>query len=83
LFLLAGFIRENYQTRNIFICRGLGRLFPIIGLFAIIIFISTVPIPPFPAFIREIIFIYSTISIPIIFIGLIPFLFFGIVYNLN
>ena len=84
LFFYVGEISIIYGSRQLVSLRGFFILQPLIRFFVISTFFYTIRAPPFPSFISEIIFIFSTFNLRTkILISFLLFFFFSIVYNLN
>ena len=84
LFVLVGVIYSFYQTRQLVKTRGILTLSPLLSLILILAFFFTLSAPPFPSFVREVFFIFSSLflskSLIILFL---LYAFFSLVYNLN
>jgi len=84
LFIRVGLLYSIYNTRILIIMRGLLLLTPFFRLLLILIFFFTLSAPPFPSYVAEVYFLLSTFFLsPYILAIYIPFIFLGLLYNLN
>jgi len=84
LFITVGTLYTMYSSRQLVLMRGLILISPLFRILIIFIFLFTLSAPPFPSFIAEVFFIYSSyiLSSDMLYVVLL-FAFFGLVYNLN
>jgi NADH-quinone oxidoreductase subunit M len=84
LFITVGTLYTMYSSRQLLLMRGLILISPLFRILIIFIFLFTLSAPPFPSFIAEVFFIYSSyiLSSDILYVVLL-FAFLGLVYNLN
>ncbi len=84
LFILVGLIYSQYGTRQLSAIRGLLTVNPLLTFISVVIFFITMSAPPFPSFIREILFFISSYKLRSFIIpSLLIFAFLSIVYNLH
>lgn len=84
MFILVGVLYSFYQTRQLLFMRGLLVISPLLSLIVVLGFFFTLSAPPFPSFIREVLFILSTLRLTYTLIPIfIIFAFLSLVYNLN
>lgn len=84
IFIRVGLLYFIFASRQLVIIRGLVLISPLIRLFIVLTFFYTLSAPPFPSYVAEVYFLFSTYILRdyIIYI-FIPFVFLGLVYNLN
>jgi len=83
LFMLVGVSYSFYSTRQFVFIRGFLLVSPLISFFLVLSFLFTMSAPPFPSFVREVMFIISTIPFSFLFVyPIYIFTFFSIVYSL-
>lgn len=84
IFIRVGILYIIYSSRQLVLMRGLILSSPLIRIILILTFFYTLSAPPFPSFVAEVYFMISSyfLSRFIVYI-FIPFIFLGIVYNLN
>ncbi len=84
LFIRVGLLYSIYNTRILIMMRGLLLLTPFFRFLLILIFFFTLSAPPFPSYVAEVYFLLSTFFLsPYILAIYIPFIFLGLLYNLN
>jgi len=84
LFITVGILYGMFSSRQLILMRGLILSSPLLRMFIIFIFLFTLSAPPFPSYIAEVFFIYSSyiLSGDMVYVVLL-FVFLGLVYNLN
>jgi NADH:ubiquinone oxidoreductase subunit 4 (subunit M) len=84
IFIRVGLLYFIYSSRQLVIMRGLVLISPLIRLFIVLTFFYTLSAPPFPSYVAEVYFLFSRYLLRdyIIYIY-IPFVFIGLLYNLN
>lgn len=84
LFITVGALYAIFSSRQLILMRGLILVSPLFRILLIFIFLFTLSAPPFPSFIAEVFFIYSSyiLSEDILYVVFL-FAFLGLVYNLN
>jgi len=84
MFLAVGILYSIFNTRLLLLIRGVILLSPLISFLLILTFFYTLSAPPFPSFIGEILFLFSTYSLfSYFFIFIILILFLSLLYNIN
>lgn len=84
LFILVGVAYSIFQTRQLIGSRGILVLNPLLSLMLVLAFFFTLSAPPFPSFIREVLFMLSRLHLSKALIGLfLAYAFLSLVYNLN
>ena len=84
LFFSVGILYTIFSSRQLILIRGLFLISPFFRFFLVLSFFYTMSAPPFPSYIAEVYFIFSTYFLSsYILVFYIPFIFFGLVYNLN
>ena len=84
LFISVGMLYRMYSTRQLILIRGLILVSPLFRILVIFIFLFTLSAPPFPSYIAEVFFIYSSYILRSdMLLVVFFFAFFGLVYNLN
>lgn len=84
LFSLVGFIYSSMSTRQLVFLRGCLVVYPLLRFVCILAFLYSLSAPPFPSFVREVIFMTSRIFLRSYFIPfLLVFCFLSLLYNLN
>jgi NADH:ubiquinone oxidoreductase subunit 4 (subunit M) len=84
LFSLVGTFYRLYSTRQLAFMRGLILASPLLRIISVLAFLFSLSAPPFPSFVREVYFIFSSIYFSGYFIPFIVlFCIFSLVYNLN
>ena len=82
LFYLVGQLSESTNTREIIILKGSIASSPLLFYFVIILFTISIPIPPFPSFLVELIGFISISTIPLAVYFISSILFVSLLYNL-
>jgi len=84
LFMSVGILYRMYSTRQLILIRGLILVSPLFRILIIFTFLFTLSAPPFPSYIAEVFFIYSSYILRSdMLLVVFFFTFFGLVYNLN
>lgn len=84
LFILVAAVYSCFHTRQLVNSRGLLTLSPILSGMLVVAFFFTLSAPPFPSFIREVLFILSRLYLSKVLILLfLLYAFLSLVYNLN
>ena len=84
LFILVGLVYTFFGTRQLISIRGLLLVSPLLSLIAVLSFFSTISAPPFPSFIAESFFMFSSYILrDYMILVYIPIVFLGLLYNLN
>ena len=83
LFFGVGQIRAILSTREIALFRGVSSINPLLITFLLITFLLVIPVPPFPAFLGELLVFFSILEVSY-FVPLMIFLvlLIGLVYSL-
>lgn len=84
LFLLAGYIRQIYDTRQIADVRGVSRTLPITGVLWIALILAITGVPPFGPFVSEFTILKAAIDqeyyvIAAAYLGLLALVFIGMI----
>lgn len=84
LFITVGILYGIFSSRQLILMRGLILSSPLLRMLIIFIFLFTLSAPPFPSYIAEVFFIYSSYMLrgDMVYIVLL-FVFLGLLYNLN
>jgi len=84
IFLSVGILYFIFSSRLLILIRGLILLSPLLSFIFILTFFYTLSAPPFPSYVAEVFFLISSfyLSHKIIIVFL-PFIFLGLVYNIN
>lgn len=83
LFSMVGYSYTLYGTRQIVFIRGLFTLAPLFSLIFILAFFFSLCVPPFPSFVSEVLFFFTSFRVWLFMpIVLVLFSFFSLVYNL-
>jgi NADH:ubiquinone oxidoreductase subunit 4 (subunit M) len=84
IFIRVGLLYFIFSSRQLIAIRGLVLLSPILRLFLVLTFFYTLSAPPFPSYVAEVYFLFSSyiLSSFIVYV-FIPFVFIGLLYNLN
>lgn len=84
LFITVGTLYTIFSSRQLVLMRGLILVSPLFRILIIFIFLFTLSAPPFPSYIAEVFFIYSSYILrgDMLYVVLL-FAFLGLVYNLN
>jgi len=84
LFITVGVLYSIFSSRQLVLMRGLILVSPLFRILLIFIFLFTLSAPPFPSYVAEVFFIYSSymLSEDVLYVVLL-FAFLGLVYNLN
>lgn len=84
LFITVGTLYTIFSSRQLVLMRGLILVSPLFRILIIFIFLFTLSAPPFPSYIAEVFFIYSSYILrgDMLYVVLL-FVFLGLVYNLN
>lgn len=84
IFIRVGILYFIFSSRQLVIIRGIVLLSPLIRLIIVLTFFYTLSAPPFPSYVAEVYFLLSRyiLSSYMIYI-FIPFVFLGLLYNLN
>lgn len=84
IFLRVGVLYFIFSSRLLIIIRGLILISPLFSFLLILTFFYTLSAPPFPSYVAEVFFIirsfYLSNKILLVFL---PFVFLGLVYNIN
>ena len=84
IFFSVGLLYRIFSTRQLVLLRGFVLISPLFSLILVLTFFFTLSAPPFPSYVAEVYFILSTYALsPYILSMFIPFVFLGLVYNLN
>jgi NADH:ubiquinone oxidoreductase subunit 4 (subunit M) len=84
LFRLVGFVYSSISTRQLVFLRGCIIVYPLLRFVCILGFLYSLSAPPFPSFVREVIFIACSIFLTSYFVpSLLVFCFLSLLYNLN
>lgn len=84
IFFSVGLLYNIYNTRQLVLLRGFILISPIFRLLLVLTFFFTLSAPPFPSYVAEVYFMLATYALrPYILVLFIPFVFLGLVYNLN
>jgi len=84
IFMLVGVIYSIFSTRQLVVLRGVLLFSPLLAFILIITFVFTISTPPFPSYVREVLFIMLSYSLsPYIALVALIFTFLRLVYNLN
>lgn len=84
LFMTVGTLYTIFSSRQLVLIRGLILSSPLFRMLTIFTFLFTLSAPPFPSYIAEVFFIYSSYMLsPDMLYVVILFAFLGLVYNLN
>jgi NADH:ubiquinone oxidoreductase subunit 4 (subunit M) len=82
--MIVGVLYRMFSSRQLIVIRGLILVSPLLRMLIIFIFLFTLSAPPFPSFIAEVFFIYSSYMLRSDFLYVVLlFAFLGLVYNLN
>lgn len=84
LFITVGILYSVFSSRQLVLMRGLILITPLFRILIIFIFLFTLSAPPFPSYVAEVFFIYSSyiLTSDMLYVVFL-FAFFGLVYNLN
>ena len=84
IFIRVGLLYSMFATRQLVLIRGLLLLSPMFRVFLVFVFLFTLSAPPFPSYVAEVFFIFSSymLSRDLLYVVLL-FAFLGLVYNLN
>ena len=84
IFIRVGLLYSIFATRQLVLIRGLLLISPLFSCLLIFVFLFTLSAPPFPSYVAEVLFIFSSyvLSRDILYVVLL-FAFLGLVYNLN
>lgn len=83
LFSMVGYSYSLYSTRQMVFMRGLFTLAPLLSFIFILAFFFTLCVPPFPSFVSEVLFFFSSFRVWLFMpVVLVLFSFFSLVYNL-
>lgn len=84
MFLSVGILYTLFSSRQLLLIRGLVLISPLFSILIVLTFFYTLSAPPFPSYVAEVYLIFSTFFLtPYIIMIFLPFVFFGLVYNLN
>ncbi len=84
IFLSVGILYSIFNTRLLLLIRGIILISPLISFLLILSFFYTLSAPPFPSFIGEILFLFSSYSLfSYFYIFIIFILFLSLLYNIN
>ena len=84
IFLSVGLLYTIFNSRQLVLMRGLVLVSPLIRFLLVLTFFYTLSAPPFPSYVAEVYFIMSSyILTPWTLFIFVPFVFLGLVYNLN
>jgi NADH:ubiquinone oxidoreductase subunit 4 (subunit M) len=84
LFFMVGLLYTLFSSRQLIVIRGLLLVSPLLRFFLILSFFYTMSAPPFPSYLAEVYFIFSSyILSSYMLLFYMPFIFLRIVYNLN
>lgn len=84
LFMSVGILYSIFSSRQLVLIRGLLVVSPLFRIFLILIFLFTLSAPPFPSYVAEVFFLYSSyILTPDFIYVVLLFAFLGLLYNLN
>lgn len=83
MFMLVGIVYSINSTRQHLILRGIILSNPLLRLIVVLSFFFSLSAPPYPSYVREVLFSVSTISFwSGSFVFILMFIFFSMVYNL-
>ena len=84
IFMSVGLLYTIFATRQLVLIRGLLLLSPLLRAVLVFVFLFTLSAPPFPSYVAEVLFIFSSyiLSRDLLYVVLL-FAFLGLVYNLN
>jgi len=84
IFFRVGVLYSLFSSRLLIIIRGLIVVSPLFSLLLVLTFFFTLSAPPFPSYVAEVFFLIRSFFLrnKILFIFL-PFIFLGLVYNIN
>lgn len=84
IFMSVGLLYTIFATRQLVLIRGLLLLSPLFRALLVFVFLFTLSAPPFPSYVAEVLFIFSSymLSRDLLYVVLL-FAFLGLVYNLN
>ena len=84
IFIRVGLLYSMFATRQLVLIRGLLLISPLFRALLVFVFLFTLSAPPFPSYVAEVLFIFSSyiLSRDVLYIVLL-FAFLGLVYNLN
>ena len=84
LFITVGTLYTMFSSRQLVLMRGLILTSPLFRMLIIFTFLFTLSAPPFPSYVAEVFFIYSSYMLsPDMLYVILLFAFLGLVYNLN
>lgn len=84
LFMTVGTLYTMFSSRQLVLMRGLILTSPLFRMLTIFTFLFTLSAPPFPSYVAEVFFIYSSFMLrPDMLYVILLFAFLGLVYNLN
>jgi len=84
MFMSVGLLYNIFGSRQLVLLRGLILISPLFRFFLVLTFFYTLSAPPFPSYVAEVYFMFSTYLLrPYIIAMFILFAFLGLVYNLN
>lgn len=84
LFIIVGLLYSIFSSRQLVSMRGLLIISPLLGFISAVTFLFSLPAPPFPSFVAEVYFMFSSFMLtPIIGVVFVLLTVLGLVYNLN